>query len=586
MKNVDVELIQRVLNGDDTAFSDLVEKYRKSVHALAWRKVQDFHIAEDITQETFLKAYKGLSTLKESQSFAGWLYVIATNHCKTWLSKKQLSTQSLEDTDYSELEKATYSSYVSAEKERDAVETKREVVKKLLAKLQESDRTVITLYYLGGMTYEEISRFLGVSVNAIKSRLYRARQHLKKEEPMIKEVLENYQITPHLTDSIMQNISQLKPTPTVSKPLVPWAIAAASAILIMLMLGLGSQQLVRFQKPFSLDAQAEMTVELVDTPIVLNIDTEPDGQNQLGSSNPLGISDNNGQKPDEVLLAAAQVEGEDVSVSKQQWIQSEPVKGSFVSAMTVTSRGEIFTYVHGLIYKFSSDKKEWEYVPTANSLDTNYSGSSYIRIKEWNSKFYLFLTEKLFTSKDEGLTWDMLYTFPIDRNLSLFDFIASKQALYVIFSDNTVFRSEDNGKTWNIVNNELPKALNTLVVVQDVMFAGTHIGLYRKDIEGWKHLKFPITRDIDIEVTSILSIKDKLYVTGLPYPYSENGQNRWIFRSTDLGESWDDITPTITWSKNRWPPGIKLIGTDETLLVMEQGWYVQRIVEIHGYHHH
>ena len=76
MKNDDVQLIQRVLEGDDTAFSTLVRKYQRSVHALAWRKIGDFHIAEDITQDTFLKAYQKLSTLKEPQSFASWLYVI------------------------------------------------------------------------------------------------------------------------------------------------------------------------------------------------------------------------------------------------------------------------------------------------------------------------------------------------------------------------------------------------------------------------------------------------------------------------------------------------------------------------------
>ena len=270
MKNLDVELIQRVLDGDDTAFSTLVKKYQKSVHALAWRKIGDFHIAEDITQDTFLKAYQRLSTLKEPQSFASWLYVIVANHCNTWLRKKRLWTQSLERTSSTELEKATYSNYVIAENERATAEAQREVVKKLLAKLQESDRTVITLYYLGGMTYEEISKFLGVSVSAIKNRLYRARQHLKKEEPMIRDVLENFQITPHLTENIMQEITRLKPaTPTGGKPLVPWAIAVSSAILIVLMLGIGSQHLLRFQKPYSLDAQAEMTVELVDAPIVV-----------------------------------------------------------------------------------------------------------------------------------------------------------------------------------------------------------------------------------------------------------------------------------------------------------------------------
>ena len=183
MKNNDAKLIQSVLDGDDTAFSVLVKKYQKPVHTLAWRKIGDFHIAEDITQDTFLKAYQRLSTLKEPQRFASWLYVIAANHCSTWLRKKRLWTQSLEDTNSAQLEKATYSGYVIAENEQTTAEAQREVVKKLLAKLQESDRTVITLYYLGGMTYEEISEFLGVSVAAIKNRLYRARNRLKRRNP-------------------------------------------------------------------------------------------------------------------------------------------------------------------------------------------------------------------------------------------------------------------------------------------------------------------------------------------------------------------------------------------------------------------
>ena len=161
MKNDDAQFIQRVLDGDDTAFSALVRKYQRSVHALAWRKVEDFHIAEDITQDTFLKAYQRLSTLKEPQSFASWLYVITANQCKAWLRKKRTWVQSLEDTNSAQLEKATYSGHIIEENERMSVETQREVVKKLLAKLQESDRTVITLYYLGGMTYEEISKFSG-----------------------------------------------------------------------------------------------------------------------------------------------------------------------------------------------------------------------------------------------------------------------------------------------------------------------------------------------------------------------------------------------------------------------------------------
>ena len=90
MEKDDVELIQRILSGDENAFSILVKKYQKGVHALAWRKVKDFHIAEEITQDTFLQAHKKLASLKNPSQFPGWLYVIADRLCRAWFRKKQL----------------------------------------------------------------------------------------------------------------------------------------------------------------------------------------------------------------------------------------------------------------------------------------------------------------------------------------------------------------------------------------------------------------------------------------------------------------------------------------------------------------
>ena len=327
MKNDDAKLIQRVLDGDDTAFSTLVKKHQKPVHALAWRKIGDFHVAEEITQDTFLKAYQNLSTLKEPQKFASWLYVIAANYCKMWMRKKRLSTQSLEDTNSAELEKATYSGYVIAENERTTAEAQREVVKKLLAKLQESDRIVMTLYYLGGMTYEEISEFLGVSVSAIKNRLYRARQRLKKEEPMIREALGNFQITPNLTENIMREISRLKPVaPPNSKPLVPWVLAASTLAVVFLMLGVGSQYLSRFQKPYSFDAASEMTVELIEAPIVLNLESKPDVRRQLGNVNAPSKSDTSNLQPNDVSASVANAESAETDTDYSQWQLREDAK--------------------------------------------------------------------------------------------------------------------------------------------------------------------------------------------------------------------------------------------------------------------
>ena len=292
MKNNDVELIHRVLAGDDDAFTVLVRKYQKQVHALAWRKIGDFHIAEEITQDTFLIAYKRLTTLKEPQRFVSWLYVITANCCSTWLRKKRLPIQSLEHLDQEDkeqLEKTVYSEFVVEENERISGQTQRDVVKKLLAKLGESERTVMTLHYFGEMSCTEIGAFLGVSANTVKSRLRRAQQRLQKEETMIREALDNFKISPNLTETIMQEISRAKPTaPFGSKPIVPWAVAASTLVVVLFMLGFGnSKYLTRFQIPYSLDATAEMTVDIIDAPIVANLEHKPDVQTEIGSTNGL-----------------------------------------------------------------------------------------------------------------------------------------------------------------------------------------------------------------------------------------------------------------------------------------------------------
>ena len=190
MKNDDSVLIQRILAGDAIAFEQLVRKYQKQVHTLAWRKIRDFHIAEDITQETFLQVYQKLETLEDPTRFPRWLYVITDRLCIAWLRKNHRHTEPLEDTDISEVETEAYSRYIATEHAKIFAEARRDVVEELLARLKEGNRVVITLHYLEGMTYAEISNFLGVSENTIKSRLRRARQQLKKYKFMIQEALD------------------------------------------------------------------------------------------------------------------------------------------------------------------------------------------------------------------------------------------------------------------------------------------------------------------------------------------------------------------------------------------------------------
>ena len=190
MKNDDVVLIQRILAGDETAFASLVRKYQKQVHTLAWRKIRDFHIAEDITQETFLQAYQKLETLEDPIRFPRWLYVIADRLCIAWIRKNQRQIEPLQEADLSGIETEAYSRFVATEHAETFAEARRDLVEKLLAKLKENNRTVITLHYLEGMTYAEIVNLLGVPENTIRSRLLRARQQLKKYEFMIQEALD------------------------------------------------------------------------------------------------------------------------------------------------------------------------------------------------------------------------------------------------------------------------------------------------------------------------------------------------------------------------------------------------------------
>ena len=190
MRSADVQLIQRILAGDENALATLIEKYQRQVHALAFRKVGNFQTAEDITQETFLQVHQKLATLKDPTKFSGWLYAIANRLCIAWYRKNRLQTEALQEIYISEIETEAYSRYIATEHAKITAAAQQDLVKRLLTKLKESDREVITLHYFEEMTSSEIGEVLGVSENTIKSRLHRARQRLKKYGFMIQEALD------------------------------------------------------------------------------------------------------------------------------------------------------------------------------------------------------------------------------------------------------------------------------------------------------------------------------------------------------------------------------------------------------------
>ena len=211
-KEDDVQLIRKILSGDDTAFGILVGKYQKSIHALACRKIRDFHYAEEIMQDTFLRAYKKLPTLKNPNQFSGWLHVIANRLCLDWMRSQKSVMQSLEDTPVEEIERSSYTHHVSEQWETERTKSCHALVKKLLEKLPENERTVVTLYYLDEMSTREIGRFMGVSVNTITSRLHRARKRLQTDPEFLEhEFFGDFQLPDNLKENIMsQNVGQRK----------------------------------------------------------------------------------------------------------------------------------------------------------------------------------------------------------------------------------------------------------------------------------------------------------------------------------------------------------------------------------------
>lgn len=563
MKINDADLIQRVLDGDQDAFTALVNKYQKSVHALVWRKIGDFHIAEELTQDVFLKAYKRLSTLKRPEHFPGWLYVIATRHSASWLRKKQVPIRSLDTMSTEELEEACYAQYEVVRNETAAIEQRRELVKRLLNKLPESERTVVTLYYLAEMSGAEISQFLGVSPNTVRSRLHRARQRLEKEETIIQEVFSSFQLSPHLTENIAQEIARIKPAaPSVSKPWLPWGISFASTFLVILMIGTSPRALSRFQQPYDLDATSEMTIELVDTPAIQVSARKSDTRTRFGISDTFGENRGTGFQSEPLLLAAAQVDETHLSVAKTEWVQTKGPGGVSHAGLFLASDRTLYAIAKTGLYRLSDKQDTWTFV-SASGPNREFNPV----MAERDGTLYLLTPNELLVSIDEGKTWNSLGKRPEGRAIAL---TITDTAIYLVLQTE-VFRSEDVGNQWEPIGKNLqvdnaPEAGNPdfriwdALAVDNTLFIGTSQGLFRFADE-WKKLPVPTSHGIN----SLVTAEDRLYVGTIAIP--PQGPHAAAFYSTDFGDSWTDITPNTHEHPVKILTAVEVVVVGDTLML-------------------
>ena len=176
----EVQIVQRVLQGDVNAFEKLVLEYEKSVYAITQRMTGNAEDAADMTQETFIKAYNSLSSFRGDSKFSVWLYRIATNVCLDFLrsrSRKPTVSLSVEDDDGEEVELDIADESQSPERLLERGLT-RDAVRRGLNALSPEYRQILLLREIQGLSYEEIADVLTLEVGTVKSRIFRARKRL------------------------------------------------------------------------------------------------------------------------------------------------------------------------------------------------------------------------------------------------------------------------------------------------------------------------------------------------------------------------------------------------------------------------
>ena len=181
-KTEDLYYIEAVRKGNVQAFSYLVEKYRKLVYTLALKLLKRPEDAEELAQDTFIKAFQKIDTYEGKSKFSTWLYSITYNACISELRKRRIQFSSLDDQRISDQDEMKMNDYYRETKKED----QEKYLNLALSKLPEDDQVLVTLYYYESQSMDEISEITGLTVSNIKVKIHRAR---KKMHDLLYEML-------------------------------------------------------------------------------------------------------------------------------------------------------------------------------------------------------------------------------------------------------------------------------------------------------------------------------------------------------------------------------------------------------------
>lgn len=202
MRLPDEAIVKQCLEGDGNAFSLLIGKYQNVVYALCYHMVGNFADAQDLAQETLIKAYLDLFQLRDASKFAAWVHRITVNVCRMWLRTRRVN----EDISLETLSQGELAGGETPDEHIEAVELQLSIAE-AIASPSEKNRLIITLYYMDGMSCDEIGSFLNLSRSAIKNRLMRARKQLREELiSMVEDKFSKHKLPEDFSGKVVQEV--------------------------------------------------------------------------------------------------------------------------------------------------------------------------------------------------------------------------------------------------------------------------------------------------------------------------------------------------------------------------------------------
>jgi RNA polymerase sigma-70 factor, ECF subfamily len=183
----DADVVALAQQGRDVAFRELVHRYERPVFSLVYRMVRDRELAEDLTQDTFVKVLTHVDKYRPEFKFSSWLFKIANNVAIDHLRRRTLDTVSMDGSPHAgtadAVEASSFDVAVPQENALDELEA-REVgtaIEQAIARLRPEDRSCILLRHVEGRSYEEIAATLDLPLGTVKTYIHRARHELRKE---------------------------------------------------------------------------------------------------------------------------------------------------------------------------------------------------------------------------------------------------------------------------------------------------------------------------------------------------------------------------------------------------------------------